>query len=63
MSVWVEGIVVFTNKHATLHVNNAIVTVLRLRHLPNQIISNWRSSNLSRKQIESIGKEILSQKH
>jgi Nuclease-related domain len=63
LSVGVEGIVVFTNKHASLHVNNPTATVLRLHQLPNHIISKSHFSYLSPKQLESIGGEIVSQKH
>ena len=30
LGIWVEGIVVFTNNHATLHVNNPTVPILKL---------------------------------
>jgi hypothetical protein len=38
-NVWVESVVVFTNKYANLHVSNPTVTVLRLPHLPSHITS------------------------
>jgi hypothetical protein len=60
-TVLAEGIVVFTNKHARLQVNNSTVTVLRLPQLPRHILSSRPSFNLSQKQIESIGNEIVSQ--
>ncbi len=63
LGIWVEGIVVFTNHHATLHVNNPTVPILRLPHLPSHILGYRNSRSLSREQIESIGKEILKQKH
>ena len=58
LHVWVEGAVVFTNNHATLHVNNPPVAVLRLAQLPDHITSSRHSSNLSREQLETIGREI-----
>ena len=58
LHVGVEGAVVFTNNHATLHVNNPPVAVLRLAELPNHITSYRHSSNLSREQIVTIGREI-----
>ena len=63
LHVRVEGAVVFTNNHATLHVNNPSVAVLRLAQLPNHITSYRRSSNFSREQLETIGREIVNQKH
>ena len=45
LGIWVEGIVVFTNKHATLHLNNPTVTVVRLPQLPSHITSQ-RGLNL-----------------
>ncbi len=60
--VWVEGIVVFTNSRATLHVNNPTVTILKLPELANHIISQKSAVAFSRVQLETIGKEILKQK-
>jgi hypothetical protein len=62
LCIYVEGIVVFANKHATLHLNNPTVAIVKLPQLPNQITSYRRSSNYSRQQLEAIGKEILKQK-
>ncbi len=58
---YVEGIVVFTNNHANLHINNPTVAIVKLSQLPNQITSQ-RSSNYSREQLERLAKEILKQK-
>jgi hypothetical protein len=63
LDIWVEGIVVFTNHHATLHVNNPTVPILRLPQLPSHILGYRSSRSLSREQIEAVGKEILKQKH
>ncbi len=59
---YVEGIVVFTNNHANLHIANPTVAIVKLSQLPNQIISRRRSSNYSREQLETLGKEILKTK-
>jgi hypothetical protein len=62
LGIWVEGIVVFTNNHASLHVKNPVVPILKLPQLPSYI-SEYRSSQIiSREQLETIGKEILKQK-
>ena len=63
LDIFVEGIVVFTNKHAILHLNNPTVAIVKLPQLPNQITTHRNSSNYSRQQLETIGKEILKQKH
>ena len=62
LGVYVEDIVVFTNKHATLRLNNPTVAIVKLPQLPNQITTNRSASNYSRQQLEAIGKEILNQK-
>ncbi len=59
LGIWVEGIVVFTNNHATLHVNNPAVPILKLSQLPNHITAYRNSRSISREQLEAIGKEIL----
>ena len=43
LGIWVEGIVVLTNNHATLHLNNSTVPILKLPQLPNHITA-YRSS-------------------
>jgi hypothetical protein len=62
LGVWVEGIVVFTNNHATFHLNNPTVLILKLPQLPSHITTHRSPNNFSRQQIEAIGKEILRQK-
>ena len=62
LGIWVEGIVVFTNRHATLHLNNPTVTVVRLPQLPSHITSQRSAYTFSRQQLETLGKEILKQK-
>jgi len=59
LGIGVEGIVVFTNNHATLHLNNPTVLILTLPQLLNHITANGNSSRYSREQIEALGKEIL----
>ena len=63
LGIWVEGIVVFTNNHAGLHLNNPTVPILKLPQLPNHITTHGSSNSYSRQQLEAIGKEILKQKH
>jgi hypothetical protein len=60
--VWVEGVVVFTNRHANLDLSSPSVPVVRLQELPSFIASYSRSGSYSRHQLEQIGKEILKQK-
>ena len=61
-SIDVEGIVVFTNTHAILRLNNPTVAIVKLPQLPYQITTYRSSSNYSQEQLETIGKEILKQK-
>jgi hypothetical protein len=63
VGIWVEGIVVFTNKHANLHINNPTVQILKLPQLPNYIATRRSPQNFSRELLEAIGKEIIKQKH
>ncbi len=63
LGIWVEGIVVFTNNHATLHVNNPTVPILKISQLPSYISGYGSSHSISREQLEAIGKEIVKQKH
>lgn len=61
LGVGVEGVVVITNKHAVLHLNNPTVPVLTLQQLPTYLKSR-SSKRFSRKQLEAIGKELAKQK-
>lgn len=63
LGVWVEGIVVFTNNRATLHLNNPTVPILRLPQLASHITSQRSTAALSKQQLETIGKEILKQRN
>ncbi|MGD0644962.1 MAG: nuclease-related domain-containing protein [Candidatus Bathyarchaeia archaeon] len=60
--IWVEGIVVFTNNHSNLHLNNPTVSILKLPQLPNHITTHGSSSTYAPQQLEVIVKEILKQK-
>ena len=62
LGVWVEGIVVFTNDHANLRINNPTVMILKLAQLPSQIVSHQSQALYSPTQLDAIGKEILKQK-
>jgi hypothetical protein len=62
LGVWVEGIVVFTNKHATLHINNPTVMIVKLAQLSSQIENHQSQVRYSPLQLEAIGKEILKRK-
>ncbi len=63
LGIGVEGIVVLTNNHATLHVSNPTVTILKLPQLPNHLTTIRNSRILTREQLEAVGKEIVKQKH
>ncbi len=62
LSIWVEGIVVITNRHATLHLNNPSVPVLKLLQLPDYLTNRGGARRFTREQLEAIGKEIAKQK-
>ncbi|MCL2642839.1 MAG: NERD domain-containing protein [Candidatus Bathyarchaeota archaeon] len=55
--IWVEGIIVFTNPHADLTVNNTTVTILKLQQLSNYI-KNQNNNCLTKDQIQKIVKQI-----
>jgi hypothetical protein len=63
LSIRVEGIVVFTNTHAVLHLNNSTVSILKLTQLSNYITTFSRSKSISNEQLKEIGKEIVLQRH
>jgi hypothetical protein len=56
-SIWVEGIVVLTNKHASLNVNNPTVTILKLPQLASHI-KGRPINHLTEQQIQQIAKQI-----
>lgn len=63
LGIWIEGIVVFTNNHAALHLNNPTVAILKLPQLSNYIVTHGGSHSHTSQQLEAIGEEILKQKH
>ena len=63
LGIGVEGIVVLTNNHATLHLNNPSVPILKLSQLTNHITANKSSRRYTREQLEAAGKEIVHQKY
>jgi|WetSurMetagenome_2_1015567.scaffolds.fasta_scaffold27354_5 hypothetical protein len=63
LDIWVEGIVVFTNNHAALRLNNPTVPILKLPQLSIHIMAYRHYRSYSREQLEAIGKEITQQKH
>jgi Nuclease-related domain. len=62
LGVWVEGVVVITNRHAVLHLNNPSVPVLKLPQVPDYIKTRGGARRYSKEQLEAIGKEIAKQK-
>jgi hypothetical protein len=62
LGIWIKGIVVLTNRHASIHVNSPTVPVLKLTQLPNYIQTYGNQRRYSREQLEKIGKEISKQK-
>ncbi len=62
LGILVEGIVVFTNNHATLHLNNPTVPVVRLPQLLQRIATTENPNRYSVEQLAEIGKEILKQR-
>jgi len=62
LDIWVEGIVILTNKHTTLNLNSPTVPILKLDHLLKYIKNHESATTLSREQLEALGKEIIKQK-
>ncbi len=62
LGIRLEGIVVFTNNHTTLHLTNPTVPIVKLAQLPN-LITTYQGPNMySSQQLEAIAEEILKQK-
>jgi hypothetical protein len=61
LTTWVEGIVVFSNRHAELHLKHPTVPVLRPHELVNFIATYKSGGNYALERLEKIGKEILKQ--
>ena len=55
--IWIEGLIVFTNARADLHVNNSTVPALRLQQLSNYI-KNQKNNSLTKDQIQKIVMQI-----
>jgi len=55
--IWIEGLIVFTNARADLHVNNPTVPALRLQQLSNYI-KNQKNNSLTKDQIQKIVMQI-----
>jgi hypothetical protein len=62
LGVWVEGVVVITNRHAVLHIYNPSVSILKLPQVPEYLATRGGSRRYSKEQLEAIGKEIAKQK-
>jgi hypothetical protein len=60
--VWVEGIVVLTNRNCTVHLNNPTVTVLKLPQLPQYLTQHGDLRRYSTQELEAIAKAIVAQK-
>ena len=63
LGIWVECIVIFTNNHAQLHLNNSTVPILKLQQLTSHITTHKTNNQYKQQQLELIGKEILKQIH
>lgn len=62
LGVWVEGVVVFTNKHAMLHLYNPAVAIVMLPQLSCHISTHSSPRQLSRQELEALAKEVVKQK-
>lgn len=62
LGIWVEGIVVITNRHAILHLNNPSVPVLKLSEVADYIKAHGGSRRIIREQLEAVGREIAKRK-
>jgi hypothetical protein len=62
LGIWIDGIVVITNRHATLHLSSPTVPILKPAQLPTYITTHGSPRKFTRAQLEVIGKEIAKQK-
>jgi hypothetical protein len=62
LGIWVEGVVVFTNKHASLHIYNPNVSIVTLPQLSRHISTHPSPRQLSRQELEALAKEVVKQK-
>ncbi|MGC9310800.1 MAG: nuclease-related domain-containing protein [Candidatus Aenigmatarchaeota archaeon] len=58
-SLWVEGIVVFTNIDMELHLNSPTVPTMKIDELSHYILNKQSRTKFSAQELESIGKLIL----
>jgi len=56
--IWVDAVVVFSNKHVDLHLHNAHVPVMRVRDLPEYIVTR-KFGGFSPPEIDLMGKTVL----
>lgn len=61
LSIWVEGIVVFTNSNVKLNINNPTVPILTIHQLTSHITTHKTVNQLNQQQLEEIAKEIQKQ--
>jgi len=59
MRIWIDGIVVFTNKDVDLHIKYPTVPILKIHELPNYILTRKPIDQFSPQEMEVILKEIL----
>jgi hypothetical protein len=57
--VWVEGIVVFTNQHASFDLRNVTVAIVELKNLTEYIATRQTDRSYSSQQSDEIGVELL----
>jgi hypothetical protein len=62
LGIWVEGVVVFTNRHATLHINNPTVAIVKLPQLTSHIASHPSPRRYQKSELEAVAKEFVKQK-
>lgn len=58
-SIWVEGLVVFTNPNAELELNNPTAPILKVEELYKFVKNKKSKIKFSLKELESIGKLII----
>ena len=61
-NIWVNGILVFANKHVQLQISNPTVPILRSTQLPNFILTTEGRYEFSPFELDILGKKILKQR-
>ncbi len=61
LGVYVAGIVVLTNMHASVQLNSPTVPILNLQHLPNYIQTYGSQRRYNKDLLKKIGEEIAKQ--